>query len=415
MPTYVYSARDQRGQVQVGHLDALEEDEVVAILQRRGLLVTAISQKTVTETRTISKEVVQRPGVRQMHGRVTVNDQVVLCQQLGTLVEAGVPLLRALQVVSSQVTSRSLFLALEEIRRDVEAGRTLRDGLIKHPAIFSRMWGNLVETGEASGHLPTAFQQLSRHLEAEQHLQNEVKTALTYPLFLIVTAACVLAVFVYWLIPKFEVMFASMGMDLPPITRVMIALSVFARKYVVALFFAAVAAGYLLRHYLRTDAGAWACDRLVLHLPVFKGLFQHVQLAQFSRGLATLLESGVPLLSGLEILQNSMTNKVYGAAVSVIRESVKEGKTMAEPMGQTGMFPPMAVQMVQVGEEVGELAKMANRIATFYEEQVSIFIARMSRLFEPIGIIVMAVMVFFIVASIFMPIFKMATGSVNVH
>jgi len=383
---------------------------VVAVLQRRGLLVTAISQKSAEENARSTKVSFQQIAVRRMHGRVTVTDQVMLCQQLSTLVEAGVPLLKGLQVVSAQVESRTLLIALEEIRRDVEAGRTFRDGLVKHPAIFSKLWVNLVETGEASGHLATSLQQLARHLESAQHLENEVKTALTYPAFLIVTAIGVLALFVYWLIPKFTTMFSAMGLELPLLTQLVIGVSVAARKYVVVIILGAVVVGYLLKRYLQTEPGGWMCDRLSLQIPVFKSLFSCVQLAQFARGLSTLLDSGVPLLSGLEILENSMGNRVYGAAVRRIRELVKEGKTMAEPMAETGMFPPMAVQMVQVGEEVGELAKMAGRIAVYYEEQVSIFIARMTRLFEPIGIVVMAGLVLIIVLSIFMPIFKLSSS-----
>ena len=165
-----------------------------------------------------------------------------------------------------------------------------------------------------------------------------------------------------------------------------------------------------MNRYLRTDGGQWMRDRLLLHLPLFKMLFIYVQLGEFSRGLATLLESGVPLLSSLEILQNSSTNKVYGQAIGRVKEVVKEGKSMAQPMEETGLFPPMTVQLVQVGEEVGELAKMVGRMASYYEERVETFIARMTRLFEPIAIVVMGLFVFVIVLSIFMPIFSMAGG-----
>ena len=407
MPTFTYIARDQRGLVQAGRLDAIDEDEVVAILQHRGLLVTSVARKDLAQG---AKQTARRARSRRMHGAVKTQDHVMLCQQLATLVEAGVPLLKSLEVICAQVESTTLLLALEEVRRDVEAGRTLRDGLAKHPAVFSRLWLNLVETGEASGHLAQSLNQLARHFESAQHLKNETQTALTYPAFLVCAATGVLALFVYWLIPKFTGMFISMGMELPPLTRAVIALSHFARQYVVAIILGIVAAGYLLRRYLRTEAGQWTRDRLLLSLPLFNTLFTYVQLTEFTRGLSTLLESGVPLLSSLEILESSVTNKVYGQAVREIREFVKEGKTMAEPMEQTGLFPPMAVQMVQVGEEVGELAKMVQRIATYYEERVETFIARLTRLFEPIAIVIMGVLVLFIVLSIFMPIFKMAGG-----
>lgn len=408
MPTFLYSARDEQGSVQTGNLDALTEDEVVGILQHRGLLVTSISQRDLLQAKPVSR---RSKLTRRMHVPVKTDDLVLLCQQLSTLVEAGVPLLKCLEVVSSQVESQRLLLALEEIRRDVSAGRTLRDALAKHPAVFSALWLNLVETGEASGHLAESLKQLARHFEMAQHLQNETRTALTYPAFLGVAAVGVMAIFVYWLIPKFAAIFATMGgLEMPPLTKAVIGLSVIARKYWVLVVMSGAGSIYMLRAYLRTTAGQWTRDRLLLQIPIFKTMFVYIQLAEFSRGLSTLLESGVPLLSGLEILERSATNKLYGQAIGQVREQVKEGKSMAKPMEETGLFPAMTVQMVQVGEEVGELAKMVSRIAKYYEERVETFIARMTRLFEPIAIVFMGGLVLIIVLSIFMPIFKMAGG-----
>ena len=409
MPTFVYTARDQQGAVQTGRLDAMTEDEGISTLQRRGLLVTSIAQKDLAQRAALAS---RRSRRVQLHTRVTLDDQVLFCQQLATLVEAGIPLLKSLEVVSNQVESRRLMLALEEVRYDVASGRTFHDALAKHPAIFSAIWLNLVETGEASGHLASSLQQLSRHFELAQHLQTQAQTALTYPAFLMAAAIGVVAFFVYWLIPRFSVMFAAMpGMELPLLTRFMIGLSEAARKYWILIIGGVILGGFLLRSYLETQNGRWVRDRILLRLPLFKMLFTHIQLAEFSRGLATLLESGVPLLTGLEILEHSATNKVYGRAIGQVREVVKEGKPMAEPMGEIDLFPPMTVQMVQVGEEVGELAKMVGRIARYYEERVEVFITRMTRLFEPIAIMVMGGVVLVIVLSIFMPIFKMATGA----
>ena len=411
MPTFVYGARNEQGAAQTGQLDALSEDEVISTLQHRGLLVTSIILKgtEVKEKRSVTSKV---KGRRRMHKGVKTDDQVLLCQQLATLIGAGVPLLRSFEVVAQQVESSTLLVVLEEIHRDVASGRTFREALTKHPAVFSNMWLNLIETGEASGHLAESLEQLARHFEMAQHLQNETRTALTYPAFLAVAAAAVLTLFVYWLIPKFSVMFESMGgMELPLLTRMVLGVSEVARQFWYLVIGGAAGTFFLIRQYLRTSAGQWMRDRAVLRIPVFNELFINVQLAEFSRGLTTLLASGVPLLSGLEILEHSATNKVFGRAIGTVREAVKEGKTMAEPMAEAGVFPPMAVQMVQVGEEVGELAKMVGQVAKFYESRVEIFIARMTRLFEPIAIVFMGGLVLIIVLSIFMPIFKMATMS----
>src|SRR3989338_5600947 len=220
MATFNYLARDQSGTPQSGHLEAVDEDQVVALLQNRGLLVTSISRRDLATPVAAARARRKRKHAQRMRRGVTVDDQVLLCQQLATLVDAGVPLLKSLAVVSEQVSSQKLLVALEGVRHDVEAGRSFREALSKHPAIFDNMWVNLVETGEASGHLAKALEQLARHFEAAQHLQNEVKTALTYPAFLVVAAIGVLAIFVYWLIPKFTGMFESMGLELPLLTRI---------------------------------------------------------------------------------------------------------------------------------------------------------------------------------------------------
>jgi len=409
MASYLYTARDQQGVVQSGHLDALNEDEVVAMLQHRGLLVTSILQRDLQRAPSATALIRRKHG-RRMHSGVKVDDHVLLCQQLATLIEAGVPLIKALEVVGMQVESQQLLQALEATRKEVEGGRTLHDALAKHPRIFHGLWLNLVETGEASGHLAQSLQQLAHHFESAQHLQNETKTALTYPIFLLCAAGVVLLLFVYVIIPKFTGIFASMNVELPLLTRIVIGGSNWARRYVLFLAAGVAVVAYLTRRYFQTESGQWMLHRAVLRIPVMKDVFSAVHLAEFSRGLSTLLESGVPLLSSLEIMSNSATNKVYGRAIGMIREYVKEGKPMAEPMTESGLFPPMAVQMVLVGEEVGELGKMINRVARYYEERVETFIARMTRLFEPVAIVVIGAIVLFIVLSIFMPIFKMATS-----
>lgn len=409
MPTFTYIARDREGEVQTGQLEAVSEDDVVSSLQHRGLLVTSITQRDL-QAGAGQAPLELRGAGRRMHGRVTVSDHVLVCDQLSTLVEAGVPLLKSLEVVVAQTQSRTLLLALDAVRHDVSGGSTFRNALAKHPAVFSNLWLNLVGTGEASGHLANALKQLARHFESAQRLRSQVKTALTYPAFLGVMMVFVVGVFVYWLIPKFAGIFASMDIPLPLITRIVIGVSDFARRYVVGIVLVGVSGGYLLRRYLRTEHGQWARDRLALRLPLFGGLMHDVQLVEFGRGLSTLLESGVPLLSSLEILADSATNKLYGQAIGAVKEAVKEGKPMAAPMQTTGLFPAMAVQMVQVGEEIGELARMVSRMAKHYEELVEAFIERLTRLFEPVAIVVMAVLVLCVVLAIFLPLLSLTTN-----
>ena len=409
MPKFTYTARDRGGAVQTGNLEAVGEDEVVSILQHRGLyLVSLIKSGVSASGKSVS---VQRHKSRRLHTGIRMEDQVLLCQQLAVLVEAGVPLLKSLEVVSAQIQSRRLMAVLDQVRSDVESGRTFRDSLAKHPAVFSTLWLSMVETGEASGHLAEALQQLATHFEKAKKLRSEVETALTYPAFLIGASALVLIFFAYVIIPKFEVIFKAMSIELPPLTLAVLAVSHGAKKYGILIIIVLALGGFLIGKYLRTVPGQWMRDRIVLKLPLMGTLMGYAQVAEFTQGLGTLLASGVPLLSCLEILAKSCSNRVYGQAIGEVCDGVKEGRSLAEPMAKSALFPPMMVQMILVGEEVGELAKMVMRVARYYENLTETFIARMTKLFEPIAIVVMGGLVMIIVLSIFMPIFKIATDA----
>lgn len=408
MPSFAYMARDRNGILQTGHLDAVGEDEVVAILQNRGLIVTSLSRKDVPAM----QKALARRRTRRLSARVKLQDKVQFCQQLSTLLDAGIPLVKSLEVIGGQVESRPLLLAVEQMRQDIEGGRTFRDAMAKHPKIFSSFWVNLVETGEASGHLAQSLHQLGAYVESAQELQSKATTAMTYPLVLMGASGLAVGVFVLKIIPIFAGIFASMGMKLPLLTQVLIDASGFAQRYIVLIAGGSVAAFFGLRQLAATDEAQWVIDRLLLKLPVFSKLFSGLQLAQFARGLSTLLESGVPILYSLEIVASSASNKVFARAIMEIKDYVREGKTMAEPLMNNDIFPPMLVQMVEVGEEIGEVGKMLDRVAVYYERQVKTFIDRMSVLFEPLAIMVMAAVIGTLVLAMFMPIFNMA-GSFN--
>lgn len=404
MPTFHYMARDRHGLLQTGHLDAVGEDAVVAILQNRGLIVTALTHRGGGA----GPRAYARATRRRLRARVTTYDQVLFCQELATLLDAGIPLVKGLEVLGAQVESRPLLLAIEQMRQDIEAGLTFRDAMAKHPKMFSNFWVHLVETGEASGHLAQALQQLGTYLESARTLQDKAITALTYPAVLIGAAILCTGIFVLKIIPVFTDIFASMNMKLPLLTQAIVTLGEFARRYVLLVAGATVVAVWAVRQFVRTEQGKWLVDQMVLRLPVFKRLFIGLQLAQFARGLATLLESGVPILYSLEITASSASNTVYGRAIAEVKDYVREGKPMAEPLMQSGLFPPMVIQMVQVGEEIGELGKMLDRIAKYYEGQVSTFIDRLSVLFEPLAIGVMGIVIGVLVVSMFLPIFTVA-------
>lgn len=405
MASFVYTARDRQGSALNGLLEAVNEDEVLTTLQTRGLTVTKIARKE-----SLASQVARRRLGRDLHNRVTDDDLVTLCQQLAVLLEAGVPLLRALEVICAQVESRRLLKALEQIRTDVQSGRSFCQALTRHPNIFSNFWINVVETGEASGHLPQTLNHLARYLERNRDLRRKAVTATVYPQVLLAAIVVAVAVFVIWIIPVFSDLFESMDMELPWLTRMVVTASDVARHHLVLVIIGAVAGGLALRQFFRSSQGRWIVDRASLKVPVFNRLFMQLHLTQFAQGMAALLESDTPILFGLEIMQRSATNSVYAKAIEQVREAVRAGRTMAEPMEDTGVFPPMMVQMVRVGEEVGDLGKMLDRLARFYESRVSAFIERLSVLFEPIAIFLMAGVVGTLVLAMFLPMFQLAGG-----
>ena len=403
MPNFTYTARDKGGTLQTGRLDAVNEDQVVNVLQGRGLVVTSvIAGEELARTRPIHTSF-----HRTLHARATMTDKVQFCDELAVLLESGVTLMRGLEVLTAQVESRALLAAIAQMRQDLEAGKTFRDAMARHPHLFSNFWISLVETGEASGHLGQSLRQLAQYLETLRQLQTKALTALTYPALLVGAISVALTIFLVYIIPVFQGLFDSMRVPLPPLTLLVLAVSLLARKYFLVGLGAGVVAAFFLTRFLGTPQGRWLRDRLLLRAPIFKRFVVELQLAQFHRGMGTLLESGVPILAALEIMERSATNSVYAAAVGEIQEAVRQGKSMVEPMGTSGLFPPMALQMVQVGEEVGELSKMLSRVAQYYEERVDTFLQRLGLLFEPVTIIVMAVVIGSLVIAMYLPLFNL--------
>jgi len=404
MATFYYTARDRDGTVKTGQVESLSEDDALAVLQNRGLIVTGIESKGMADAAAV------KARSSRLHGRVTADDKVLFCQQLATLLNAGIPLLRSLEILAMQVESQRLLDAIQQIRKDIEGGKTFRDALAKHPKIFTQFWVNLVETGEASGHLAESLNQLAQYLESVRFIQGKAMTAMMYPLVLIVGAIVALGFFVFKIIPTFQGIFAAMNIPLPPLTVAVLSISNFVRRYVLLIGAVGGALVYGLNQFLHTDRGRELMDHFVLRLPVLNRLLINLQLAQFSRGLGALLESGVPILFAMEIMGQSATNTAYRRAIEQIRHEVQRGKTVAEPMSQFDLFPPMMVQMVRVGEEIGELGKMLDRVAKYYEQRVATFIERMTTLFEPIAIVVMALVIGTLVVAMFLPIFNISSA-----
>ncbi|MBN2097739.1 MAG: type II secretion system F family protein [Candidatus Omnitrophica bacterium] len=400
MPYFIYKVRDAQGHEREGEQEAASEEALITQLQNEGLLIISVAQREKVE-----KSVSMR---RRLHFRVTIDDLIIFTRQLATMLEAGVTLLESLDVLSKQIESRPLLETVEQVKHDVSAGSTFRDALARHPKIFSDFWVNVVETGEASGTLPASLTQLADYLESASSLRQKIVSALIYPVILIVMAFAALIVFTVWIVPVFSRVFDNFDVALPVLTNMVIAFSSFARRYILVFCAGLAGLAIFLRKYVQTEKGKWQFDQLKFKLPIISSLFQRIAIERFASGLGTLIESGVPILYGLSIIGKSVGNKVVEKEIEEIRESVRQGKGMSKPLEKSGVFTPMVVQLVTVGEEIGELGKMLKRIAQFYRERIATTLTRMTTMIEPAVLIFMGVVIGILVIALFMPIFQLA-------
>jgi len=404
MPTYTYTARNREGLMQMGELEAQDQETALTTLQDRGLIVTSVEPHVAASAKA------RRAWQRRLHNRVTTNDLILFCTQLATLIEAGVPLLRALQVLKAQVESRRLLRAIEEMHREIEGGKSFRDALARHPRIFSKFWVSLVETGEATGRLSATLTQLAHYLTTAGNIKSKVITAMIYPTILVIGAIGALAAFTLIVIPIFSRIYADFHMRLPALTLLVLQVSDLLRHHLLLVLLAVGGLVVAARQYLQAPMGRWRFDGLVLRLPLIGPFVHEVQLAYTARGLSTLLDSGVPILFALEILAHSAENTRFERALGEVKQRVTEGRSVAQLLEENSLFPPMMIQMVAVGEEVGELGQMLGRVAAYYEERVETYLARLATLFEPLALVSVGVVVIVIVVAMYLPIFQLAGG-----
>ena len=412
MPDFLYKARDRDGNRVQGTMIADIQSEVIEILQRRGLLITSIEEIVIKKRIRRKIAGVSNVNKKQIFGsrRVKNDDLCIFARQLGTLLNAGVPLLRSLTVLGKQVGSIPLQNAIEQIKDDIQSGSTLKDALDKHPKVFSKFWVNLVGTGEASGQLPTVLEQIAEYFESSGELQRKVVSALIYPAILFTVCGGAILVFVLKIVPVFADMFIDFGTELPAITQMIVDLSDVLQKYIFPIMVSLPIIIFLFLKMLKTPKGKRLFDGFRLKLPVFGALFRYIAITNFARGLGTMISSGVPILYALEIVTKTVGNSIVEDALEMVKDSVRDGKTIAEPLEQSGVFPPMVVLMVNVGEETGELSDMLTHVAEFYEERITMIVDRLSSLLEPFMLVFMGAVVGFLVIAMFMPIFKLATS-----
>lgn len=397
---FEWSGKTARGNIETGEITANSREEVVAQLRKRNINATLVKTKE------------KKPlfGGMSMGGRVKDKDIVIFTRQFATMIDAGLPLVQALEILSTQVENKFLGKTLAAIKSDVEAGSTYADALRKHPKAFTDLYANMVAAGESGGILDTILNRLAAYIEKATKLKKKVKGAMVYPVVVTTVAVLVIAVIMVFVVPTFAKMFVTLGGVLPLPTQMVIDLSHFLAG-MGGLILLLLIVGFVvgLVQIRKTDRGRTVTDGILLKLPVFGTLLRKVAIAKFTRTLSTLISSGVPILDGLEITAKTAGNKVVEYAVMDVRSAVSEGKTLAEPLMKAKVFPPMVTHMIAVGESTGALDTMLGKIADFYDDEVDSAVANLTSMMEPMLMVFLGGAVGFIVVAMYLPIFRIMT------
>ncbi|UCD71407.1 MAG: type II secretion system F family protein [Syntrophobacterales bacterium] len=401
MPRYRWEGKTLRGEKRKGEMEAPDEGSVRTFLRQQNVIPTKVLAKGKEISFSLGKQKIKKKAV------------AVFTRQLSTMIDAGLPLVQSLDILSAQQENKAFKEVINNIKEDVEGGSTFAGALRKHPKAFDELYVNLVVAGEEGGILDNVLTRLAVYIEKAEALKKKIKGALFYPSTIVAVAIVVVIVLMIFVIPVFKNMFASMGHTLPLPTLIVVGISNLLKKYILFLIVALVILAFTFKRYYSTEKGKLAIDSLLLKLPVFGMLLRKVAVARFSRTLSTLITSGVPILEGLTITSRTAGNKPIEYAIMKARTSISEGETISEPLARSEVFPPMVTQMIAVGESTGSLDSMLTKIADFYEEEVDVAVATLTSLLEPFLMIFLGVTVGGVVIAMYLPIFKMAT--VGVH
>jgi len=398
MPTFAYSGRTRAGQTVTGERVAETIEAAVAALRREQILVTRIDP---------AKAKVEAKAGAPKGKSVPAKNLAIFTRQFSVMIDAGLPLVQCLDILGKQEPNKHFSAAILKVREDVESGAALADAMKKHPKTFDGLYSNMIAAGEAGGILDTILKRLAVYIEKNVKLKGEVKSAMIYPIAVIVIAALVVAAILWKVIPTFATLFQGLGAQLPLPTRVVIAASNYVVSWGWLIVLMLVGAGWAVKAYYATPAGRWTIDALLLKAPILGGILRKVAVARFCRTLSTLLSSGVPILDGLDITARTSGNAVIENAILKTRTGIERGETVSGPLRDTNVFPSMVVQMINVGETTGALDAMLSKIADFYEEEVDSAVAGLLTLLEPVMIAFLGVVVGGIVIAMYMPIFDL--------
>jgi len=395
MPNFKYTVKNSEGKTVNGNADAKSRENLIELLRKEDFTIISIEEDANVQQKSVAAA-----------KKVKLEDLVIFSRQLATMVEAGIPLVNVLDILGQQVENKAFGETVKKLKDDVETGSSFSQALAKHPRIFSALYINMVRAGESSGMLDEILNRVAVYLEKTATLQRKVKSAMVYPIAVITISIAITIFLLVKVVPTFKGIFDMLGGSLPLPTQILLAVSDFLRKWFVYGLVGVIVAVIAIMRGSKTEGGKLALDTIVLKLPVFGNIIKKVSVAKFSRTFSTLVKSGVPILSSLDIVAKTSGNKIVEKAVNNAKKAVQEGKNLADPLSKTSVFPPMVVRMISVGEQAGELEKMLSKIADFYDEQVDAAVDGLTSLIEPMIILFLGVIVGGIVLAIFMPIFK---------
>ena len=394
MPVFSYSARTLAGDIQAGEIDLPTQDEVIGFLRRQRLIPVAVRPKAK------DLEISFGSGVK-------TREVVIFTRQFATMINSGLPLVQSLSILAEQTENKRFRKMISEVLHDIESGQTLADSMKKHPQVFTELYVNMVAAGEAGGILDVILLRLATFLEKNDALVRKIKGAMTYPAVMLFVVVAATTILLWKVVPVFANIFLDAGLALPMPTRVVLAVSAFLQSYILLIIVAMIVGAFLLRRYYKTEGGQLVIDRSMLKMPVLGVLLRKSAVSRFTRTLGTLVSSGVSILEGLQITARTSGNRVIHDAVMASRASIAQGATIAEPLKTSGVFPPMVVQMINVGEQTGGLDEMLSKIADFYDDEVDAAVSALTSVLEPIMIVVMGVVIGGMVVAMYMPMFDM--------
>ncbi len=398
MPLYIYKAIDRGGNKKKGEVDADNPTIARQLLVRKGYDIKSLKPKP--------KDLGEY--IPMLKAKVTEKDLVIFVRQFSTMIDAGLPLVQALDILCEQQPNPTFKAIIKQVRKDVEEGSTLSEAIRKHPKVFDNLFVNLVAAGELGGILDVILNRLANYIEKLANLKKKVKSAMTYPGIVISIAVIVVAVILIYVIPVFAGLFTDAGAKLPEMTLFVMNISSFAQNYFHWIGLGLFLLTILFKRIRRTERGRDVTDRIFLQMPVFGMLIKKVAVARFTRTLGTMLSSGVPILDGLDIVASTSGNTVIERAIRKARAGISEGRPVAEPLEETGVFPMMVTQMIAVGEATGALDAMLGKIADFYDEEVNTAVDSLTSLLEPMLIVFLGTTVGFLLVAMYLPIFQIA-------